>query len=186
MDKNKQKDLMSEIKKNGIPEFWANNTPKMQASYTLEMKGWVKKVHWKESTIPGAGIGVFSSEPISKGSTYRVLVDQQNLIVLNRPNDIPPLTEPTKTYLANYCAQIDGLCFIMCPGSTLNHDSQRANTELVKISNVEIHGIVTKDIEAGEELVCDYIRFGEPPSWLVELVKQFDIPLPFEGYNDYL
>lgn len=185
MDHDSSATLVSDIKHNGIPSFWVN-TAEMQDAYSLEVKGWTKKVHWKESTIPNAGLGVFASESICKGTAYRVLKNKENLIVLNGPGDVPPLTEATKSFMANYCAQIDGVCFLMIPGSTLNHDSERANTKMMKISSVEIHGVATKDIEVGEELLCDYIAFGVPPLWLAEFVKQNGILLPFQGYNDFL
>ena len=44
--------LIQEIRKNGIPAFWLD-TKKMQEAYSLEIKGWTKKVEWKRSTIPG-------------------------------------------------------------------------------------------------------------------------------------
>ena len=44
--------LIQEIRKNGIPDFWLD-TKKMQEAYSLEIKGWTKKVEWKQSTIPG-------------------------------------------------------------------------------------------------------------------------------------
>ena len=143
--------LAVEIKKNGIPSFWVN-TADMQEAYSLEVKGWTKKVHWKESTVSGAGLGVFASELIPKGTSYRILKDEQNLIVFKGPEDIPPLTEATKSVIGNYILQIDGLCFIMVPGSTVNHNSKGANTKVEKISNIEVHGIATIDIGVGEDI----------------------------------
>ena len=177
--------LAVEIKKNGIPSFWVN-TADMQEAYSLEVKGWTKKVHWKESTVSGAGLGVFASELIPKGTSYRILKDEQNLIVFKGPEDIPPLTEATKSVIGNYILQIDGLCFIMVPGSTVNHNSKGANTKVEKISNIEVHGVATIDIGVGEELFCDYVEFGEPPKWLADFSKHYNIPMPFKGYNDFL
>ena len=94
--------LIKDIQKNGIPDFW-KDTAKMQEAYSLETKGWTKKVEWKQSNIPGAGLGVFAREFIPCGTTYRVLKANQNLIIFNGPEDIPPLTMATKEYLTNYC-----------------------------------------------------------------------------------
>ena len=90
-------------------------------SYLLVIKGWTKKMEWKQSSVPGAGLGVFAGERIPAGTSYRILENNQNLIILNGPEDVPPLTESTKQFLADYCFQVDGTCYIMCPGSTLNH-----------------------------------------------------------------
>ena len=87
--------LIREIQKNGIPSFWLN-TVKMQEAYSLETKGWTKKVEWKQSKIPGAGLGIFAGEFIPSGTSYRILKANQNLIILNGPKDIPPLTDATK------------------------------------------------------------------------------------------
>ena len=46
-----QETLFSNIENHGIPSFWSN-TAQMQEAYSLEVKGWMKYVHWKESTIP--------------------------------------------------------------------------------------------------------------------------------------
>ena len=97
--------LFSTIKNNGIPDFWSNPA-KMQEAYSLEEKLWKKKVHWKDSNIPGAGLGVFALEVISKGSTIRILKNGVNLLILNCPADVPPLTHSTKSYLTNYLAQV--------------------------------------------------------------------------------
>ena len=74
----------------------------------------------------------------------------------------------------------------MLPGSSVNHHTQGANTEVVKISDTEVHGVATKDIEAGDELLCDYVHFGEPPSWLSSFAQDQHITLPFKGHNHFL
>ena len=71
-------------------------------------------------------------------------------------------------------------------GSSVNHDAARANTKVVKIDDTEVHGVATKDIKEGEELLCDYVMFGEPPSWLVSFSHQHGITLPFRGYNQFI
>ena len=45
---------------------------------------------------------------------------------------------------ADYCAQADGLCYIMCPGSTLNHHKSDPNTKVKKISQTELHSYAIK------------------------------------------
>ena len=43
-----------------------------------------------------------------------------------------------------------------------------------------------KDINPGEELLCDYVEFGKPPQWLANFVKKHNIPLAFEGFNEFV
>ena len=43
-----------------------------------------------------------------------------------------------------------------------------------------------KDINPGEELLCDYVEFGKPPQWLADFVKKHNIPLAFEGFNEFV
>ena len=39
-------------------------------------------MEWKQSTISGAGLGVFAGEFIPAGTSYRILKSSQNLIIL--------------------------------------------------------------------------------------------------------
>ena len=58
------------------------------------------------------------------------------MIVFKSKDDIPPLTIPTKKYLENYCGQTEDLCYILCPGSSLNHIKTGPNVSGKKISDV--------------------------------------------------
>ena len=136
--------------------------------------------------IPGAGLGVFAKEFIPSGTSYRILKANQNLVILNGPDDIPPLTDVTKQYLTDYCAQTDGICYFMCPGSTVNHHKTEPNTAVKKVSQSELHSYAIRDLQPGDELFCDYVDFGIPPKWLAEFVKLHKIPLPFDGFNDFV
>ena len=177
--------VVADIKREGIPPFWIDPL-EMQNAYTLEAKGWTKKVYWKPSTVPAAGLGVFAAERIPKGAIYRILRDGQTMIVLNTLKDFPNLTDMTKRFVANYCAKVDDVCFIMTPGSSVNHHHKEHNTRVIKVSDVEIHGVATRDIEINEELFCDYVEFGTPPEWLVSFAKEHGIQLPFKECNDFV
>ena len=178
---------ISDIMLNGIPETW-NDTMKMQSLYSLEEKGFTKHVTWKQSSIKEDTIGLFAEEPIHKGETYRICENMKNRIVFHEENDIPPLTEATKKYLSHYMFQTNDVVDIHLPGDSKNHDSDRANTTTVEIGNDKIRGIVTKDIEKGEELLLDYSEFGSPPKWFVDFVIKHDMlqTMPFKGYNIFV
>ena len=145
-------------------------------------------VHFNKivNLISGAGLGVFAKEFIPSGTSYRILKANQNLVILNGPEDIPPLTDVTKQYLTDYCAQTDGICYFMCPGSTVNHHKTESNTAVKKFSESELHSYAIRDLQVGDELFCDYVDFGTPPKWLAEFVKLHKIPLPFDGFNDFV
>ena len=81
------------------------------------------------------GLGVFAKEFIPFGATTRILRANQNMIVFKSKDDIPPLTTTTKKYLENYCGQTEDLCYILCPGSSLNHTKTEPNISGKKISN---------------------------------------------------
>ena len=110
--------LATLVKKNGIPSFWSN-TGDMQAAYTMQVKGWTRSVTWRDSTVEGAGLGVFASEFIPAGTVYRVLREGENLLVLRGPEDLPHLAEDTTAVFCDYVMQISGLCCIMLPGNLL-------------------------------------------------------------------
>ena len=74
----------------------------------------------------------------------------------------------------------------MCPGSTVNHHKTESNTAVKKFSESELHSYAIRDLQVGDELFCDYVDFGTPPNWLAEFVKLHQIPLPFDGFNDFV
>ena len=80
------------------------------------------------------GLGVFAKEFIPSGTTTRILRENQNMIIFKSKQDIPPLTTATKKYLENYCGQTEDLCYILCPGSSLNHTKTEPNVSGKKIS----------------------------------------------------
>ena len=176
---------ISKIKACGIPQDWTN-TMQMQSSFSLNAKGFSRKVSWKPSTISGASIGLFAEEFIPKGDVFRVAKKNQNMIVFNGPDDIPPLTDATIKYIGDYCFQCEDMCAIMIPGNSINHHHTRCNVTGVKISEEEAHCFATQDIQCGEELLNNYAEDGTPPSWLAELAKKHNMPLIFKEYNDYV
>ena len=177
-------ECIRDIMMNGIPSTFCD-TVAMQSLFTLEQKGWTKKVIWKQSTVLDASIGVFADEDIQKGETTMRYINKKNLIILKSAEDLPPLTKNTIEYLQNFIFQIEDVCGFTIPGAGINHDGARANHQLVKISDNEVVGMAIKDVQKGEELVCDYAHFGLPPKWLIDYAWEHDIwkSLVFKGYN---
>ena len=81
---------------------------------------------------------------------------------------------------------MDGICYIMCPGTAINHHETDPNTSMKKISDTEIHIYAMKDLYPGDEICYNYNFNGTPPKWLADFVRIHKIPLPFSGFNDYM
>jgi len=178
---------ISEIMEHGIPKSWCD-TLTMQSLYSLEEKGFKKKVVWKQSTVVNGSIGLFADEFIQKGEIYRINTDKKNMIVLNSEKDVPPLTDSTIEYLSNYLFQVEGLCALAIPGSSVNHSLEKNNHTAIRTPDNELVSIATKNIPKGGEILSNYEDWGIPPSWLIDFAKKHDIleNMGFKDYNDYV
>ena len=177
--------VIADIKKLGIPEMWLN-TEAMQSSIPFELKGWQRKVTWGPSGITGASIGCFADEFIAKGDICRSCKRDVNLIVFEKPEDIPPNTYATIQYLSDYTFMNFGICGINIPGTTLNHHPTNGNITKMKISDDELAHVASRDIQCGEELLIDYKIYEAPPAWLVDFSKKHNISMVFKGLNDFV
>ena len=180
-------EYINDIMLHGIPESW-RDTLTMQSMYSLEEKGWKKKVKWKESTVINGSIGAFANEDIKEGEVTRKYKDRVNMIVIRNPEDFPPLTNITREFLPNYLFQVGGIVAIAIPGTSTNHSKERQNVRIVKISDDELHDIAIKDIKEDEEIFGNYEDFGTPPNWVLTFAKNHDMlkDMTFKGYNDYV
>ena len=177
--------VTAKIKANGIPESW-RDIVRMQALYSLEEKGYKKKLIWQPSTIDPKFTGAFSDEFIQEGELIRVLEKDRNLLIFNSKDDLPPITETSVKYLAEYIGNAGDLTEIFIPGISVNHFPEKANIWIKKISECTIHITARKDIRRGEELFYDYNDFGTPPQWLVDFAKEYDVPINYKGYCDFI
>ena len=180
-------DVIENIKRDGIPSEWLD-TLKMQSMYSLERKGYHKKVIWKKSTLEGVNIGTFADEPIKKEDLIRTLEENKNLIIFRSREDLPPFTESTMKYIVSYLFGTgDGSCQMCVPGMSANHDPGRVNMDVRGMSDHVTHITCTRDIEPGEEIVFDYSKFGQPPDWLVEFKEERGLgEIPWEGHNQFV
>lgn len=117
----------------------------------------------KESTIPGAGLGLFADEFIKKGTvTWRFCPNFDQII---SEDDLLRLSEVARQQFLKY-AYFDKVTrhFILCGDDErfINHDGENPNiiqsSEIGEIEGVEI---AARDIEKGEELFCNYHDFDE-------------------------
>ena len=179
--------VVKDIRQNGIPIEWLDIL-KMQSLYSLEEKGYPKKMFWKKSDVPGADIGIFADEPIKKGEVIRNLVENKNLIVLRGAQDLPPFTKSTSEYIYKYLFSNgdDSSCQLCVPGFSGNH-STNPNMTIDAISDSITHFTACRDIERGEEILLDYTKYGQPPKWLVDFKEDRKLgSIDWEGHNDFV
>jgi SET domain-containing protein len=106
------------------------------------------------------GIGVFADQLIPKGtviSEFRPGFDQKFT-----PETVAQMPPPAVEYIDHYAyrSDVDGM-FVLCFDNErfLNHSAQ-PNTESVSLpGNPEGGEIALRDIQPGEELLCDYRSF---------------------------
>ena len=168
---------IGKIKAEGFPLSWSDPLY-VQSCFTLEEKGYLKKVSWGVSSIPGAGIGLFAEELIKKGERIRLCEEGRNTIVFKSEKDIPPI-EGTYTlqYITDNLFQLNGLCTVYIPFNCCNHSST---------PNIKADCVALRDIYPGEEILDDYASWGDPPKWLAAFADKHDIQLTFTGYNDFV
>ena len=177
--------VVKEIKINGIPDSW-RDTIKMQSLYSLEDKGYKKKVYWQQSTIDSSFAGIFAGEFIKKGEIIRVLEEGLTMIVFNSKEDLPPLTETFLEYFPGYIGNAEDICQIFVPGMACNHNVVKANIWIEKNSDSTVHVTARKDISKGEELFWDYHGNGTPPEWLANFAREHNVPLNYKGFCDFM
>ncbi len=114
----------------------------------------------KPSTIPGAGLGLFADEFIPKNKVTWRFCPGYDLVISEE--DIFRMSEESRQQFLNYC-YFDKRTrhFILCGDDErfINH-SKNPNiiqgTEGGEIEGVEMAG---RDIQKGEELLCNYYDF---------------------------
>ena len=179
--------ITAEIKtNNGIPESW-KDTMEMQAMYSLEEKGYRKKLTWKASTIDPNFAGAFADEFIKEDELIRFLEKDKNMLLFQSKDDLPPhLTKASIQYLAGYIGNTGDLCRLFIPGLSANHHETQANIWLKKISDHIVHITARRDIHKGEELFHDYSLNGNPPLWLADFAKEHNVFMNYKGYCDFV
>jgi SET domain-containing protein len=114
-------------------------------------------VKTKLQQSPIHGIGLFADEFIPKGTTTWRFEPAIDLAFTHE--DIEKMPDLARTWIRNYI-YFDRLLdkYVLCADDTrfMNHSFNGANT----ISNLQFD-VATRDIAAGEELLCNYTDFDE-------------------------
>ena len=113
----------------------------------------------KESTIPGAGLGLFADEFIKKGTvTWRFCPGFDQIL---HEEDLLRLSMPARYQFLKYCYKSkDDDHYVLCGDDErfINH-SNNPNIVDEFIPEKEPFSIAVRDIKKGEELLCNYFEF---------------------------
>lgn len=103
---------------------------------------------------PIAGVGVFTSEPIPAGTIVWEFTEGVDLRL--DPAVIAAIPDPLGAMLRRYCYQEEDGTLVLCGDNArfMNH-SFEPNCD----DDGGPHTVTNRDIQAGEELTCDYRLF---------------------------
>jgi SET domain-containing protein len=115
-----------------------------------------------QSTIPGAGLGLFADQFIKKGTAVWRFCPGYDLIVSS--DDLLRFSEESRAQFLNYC-YFDKVTkhFILCGDDErfVNHSDQPNIVQSSEEGEIEGVALAGRDINKGEELFEDYYSFDE-------------------------
>ncbi len=135
----------------------------------------------KESTIPGAGLGLFADQDIKKGEvTWRYAPDFDQVISEGR---LATLSPEARVQCLKY-AYLDTVTneLILCADNErfINHSDTPNVLQIATEEHPEGIEIAGRDISAGEELFCNYYEFDKNAEMKLKnefVYETFSIPL---------
>ena len=127
----------------------------------------------KESTIPGAGVGIFADEFIPKGKTVWKYYPEHHICWYNKRSlerYLDQLSyEDAYKYLIHVYEWDDDMVFYeKDDGRYINHSFDP------NIYDKNTHSYAIKDVNPGEEILDNYLTYPTVP-WLDELYKKYNI-----------
>lgn len=120
------------------------------------------KTKVKQSTIEGAGLGLFADQFIPKGTVTWRFCPGYDLIVPK--DDLLRFTEESRTQFLNYCYfNKKTKHFILCGDDErfINHSDIPNIIQSENGDEIEGVELAARDIEVGEELFVNYYEFDE-------------------------
>ncbi len=120
------------------------------------------KTKVKESTIPGANLGLFADQFIKKGTVTLRFCLNYDIIVAKK--DLSHFSKQSLDQFLNYC-YFDKLTkhFILCGDDDrfINHSYEPNIIQSVEYGEIEGVEVAARDIEKGEELFTNYYDYDE-------------------------
>lgn len=126
----------------------------------------------KNSTIPGAGLGLFADQFIEKGTvTWRFCPNFDQIL---KEEDLLRLSTPARYQFLKYSYKSkDDDYYVLCGDDErfINH-SESPNIVDEQLPEKEPFSIASRDIKPGEELFCNYFEFDANAE--MKLKNQFE------------
>jgi SET domain-containing protein len=139
------------------------------------------KTRVKQSTVPGAGLGIFADEFIPKGKVTWRFCPGYDLVVPK--DDLLRFSEASRAQFLNYCYfDSERKHFVLCGDDArfLNHSDNPNLAEKWDETDTEGYEVASRDIEAGEELFVNYYEFDEDAD------RKLKDPTDMHKYFEYI
>lgn len=129
----------------------------------------------KESSIEGAGKGVFTTVPIKKGDiiwsydpNHCLQISEEQLLSLDKCSDDKHLLKEFLMFC--YCEPTLEKIIFLCDESRFTNHSDTPNCGVVATNSVAL-----RDINEGEEICEDYRTYGTMPKKIQDLLDKYGI-----------
>lgn len=113
----------------------------------------------KDSTIPGAGLGLFALEKIRQGQLIAEFDPKVDIQFNEEMLGIMPRN--LQKYLMKYSYKSNGFYYLLSDYSRFMNHSLDPNCGQ---SESKTQDIALRDIEVGEEILCNYMEFDKEDS----------------------
>jgi hypothetical protein len=141
-------------------------------------------IEYEVKETAGKGLGLFTKQFIPRGTeVWRSHVGTNMLMFDGEAhfreylNKLPAREEREASVTHSYCVHGEIIMLILDAGKYMNH-SDSPNTFSNETRIDRDCSISTRDIQAGEELTCDYSEFIFP-EWYVQLHADYSVPLDY-------
>ncbi len=108
---------------------------------------------------PIHGLGCFTNERIAKGQPVWVL--DRRIDIVMPVSELDSLPKAIQDYynMYGYVTVLDGQKVVIMSGDHSKHMNHSSNPNVVEYPGIPELEIAARDIEAGEELTCNYYTF---------------------------
>ena len=105
---------------------------------------------------PGKGLGLFANQFVPIGSIYWVRNETFDKVIM--PEELPFLNNLALEYIKKYgCLEINNNWYLCGDNARFSNHSDLPNTEnKFNEQGLLIYHLANRDIQIGEEIVCDY------------------------------
>lgn len=138
------------------------------------------KFQIKKSSIPGAGLGIFADQFVTKGDLVWLFLKQYNVLYHSSEEYKQILStmdyDRARDYIAHtyvYDENIVAYEFENSAGRYMNHSK---NGNIIS-SEDDYNSYAARDIQKGEELTWDYVEYGTP-IWFEQINKEYNVWWP--------